>query len=140
MMENYNEDYITKRLGVKRPVLLIENAEIEEQALIGKMFLKDDLFFWDAHFEGNPTMPGTYMLEMLAQSGAFLDMELAKTEIVPIITSITNVRFLREVKPNQEITSEVKVKDINGAFYTTTGKVICQGKPVCKAELVHVVK
>ena len=139
-MAVYKEEFITKRLGVKRPVLLIENADIEEQSLVGKMFLKDDLFFWEAHFEGNPTMPGTYMLEMLAQSGAFLDMELAKADTVPIITSITNVRFLREVKPNQEIISEVKIKDINGSFYTTVGKVICQGKPVCKAELVHVVK
>ena len=139
-MASFDEKYINKRLGVSRPVLLIEQVEIEEQMLTGKMFLKDDLFFWKAHFEGNPTMPGTYMLEMLAQSGAFLDMELAKADTVPIITSITNVRFLREVKPNQEITSEVKIKDINGAFYTTIGKVICQGKTVCKAELVHVVK
>ena len=139
-MVKYNEDYITNRLGVKRPVLLIEEAEIVEQTIIGKMCVKEDLSFWKAHFEGNPTMPGTYMLEMLAQSGAFLDMELAKADTVPIITSITNVRFLREVKPNQEITSEVKIKDVNGAFYTTVGKVICQGKPVCKAELVHVVK
>ncbi len=139
-MASYNEEYINKKLGVLRPVLLIEQAELKEQSLTGKMFLKDDLFFWKAHFEGNPTMPGTYMLEMLAQSGAFLDMELAHADTVPIITSITNVRFLREVKPNQEITSEVKIKEINGVFYTTTGKVICQGKPVCKAELVHVVK
>ena len=139
-MPIFDEKYINKRLGVSRPVLLIEQAEITEQTIIGKMFLKEDMFFWKAHFESNPTMPGTYMLEMLAQSGAFLDMELAQADTVPIITSITNVRFLREVKPNQEITSEVKVKDINGAFYTTTGKVICQGKTVCKAELVHVVK
>lgn len=139
-MSTYTEEYINKKLGVSRPVLLIEQAEIDEQTLKGKIFLKDDLFFWKAHFEGNPTMPGTYMLEMLAQSGAFLDMELANAETVPIITSITNVRFLREVKPNQEITSEVKIKNINGAFYTTVGKVICQGKTVCKAELVHVVK
>ena len=139
-MASFDEKYINKKLGVSRPVLLIEKAEMEDQTLKGKMFLKDDLFFWKAHFEGNPTMPGTYMLEMLAQSGAFLDMELAQADTVPIITSITNVRFLREVKPNQEITSEVKIKDINGAFYTTIGKVICQGKTVCKAELVHVVK
>ena len=139
-MAMYSEEYINKKLGVSRPVLLIEQAEIEEQTLIGKMLLKDDLFFWKAHFEGNPTMPGTYMLEMLAQSGAFLDMELAHADTVPIITSITNVRFLREVKPNLEISSEVKIKSINGAFYTTVGKVMCQGKTVCKAELVHVVK
>lgn len=139
-MESFTEEYIKKQLGVSRPVLLIEEAVIEDHFLTGKMFLKDDLFFWKAHFEGNPTMPGTYMLEMLAQSGAFLDMQLAKASTVPIITSISNVRFLREVKPNQEITSEVKVKNINGTFFTTLGKILCQGKTVCKAELVHVVK
>lgn len=139
-MNNYNELYITQKLGVKRPVLLLEEAEIDGQKLKGRMFLNENLFFWNAHFEGNPTMPGTYMLEMLAQSGAFLDMILANADSVPIITSITNVRFLREVKPNQEITSEMRIKDINGHFYTTTGKVICQGRTVCKAELLHVVK
>lgn len=138
-MEIFNDSAITERLGVTKPVLLIDEA-IWETTLKTKCMLDKELFFWKHHFLNNPVMPGTYMLEMLAQSAAFFDMLISKKKRVPIIVSMSNVRFLREVKPGQLLESEIKVKRIDGQYYTTLGKAVCEGKTVCKAEMVHYVK
>lgn len=133
---------ITKRLFVSKPILLIDEAEFDEneQHLSSCLYLSEDLYFWKHHFINNPTMPGTLMLEMLAQSAALLEMMITDVKQVPIIVNIKNVRFLREVKPKRLITAEVKIKEITNQYYTTVGKIICDEKTACKAELIHVVK
>lgn len=103
-------------------------------------FVDESYPFWKCHFVDNPVMPGTYMLEMLAQSAAMLAMMITDSDSVPIITGITNVRFLREIKPNQYIRAEIRLKKITGQYYTTTGKIVCGEKSACKAEMVHCIK
>lgn len=143
MIENLKEADISKSLRVVKPVLLIDSAEVwrgGEPYLQAECFMDESYPFWECHFVNNPVMPGTYMLEMIAQSAAILIMMITGCNSVPIITGITNVRFLREIKPNQHIRSEIKLKKITGQYYTTVGKVMCGDKNVCKAEMIHCVK
>ena len=133
---------IVDKLSVDKPILMIDEADFnkEEASLSSRLYLSKDLYFWKHHFINNPTMPGMLLLEMLAQSGALLEILLTGTSNVPIIVSVQNVRFLREVKPEKIIISEIRIKKISGQYYTTTGRVSCEGKSTCKAELVHLVR
>ena len=138
-MKNYSEEYISNRLGIVKPVLMLESAEIQDSSIKCSYDIGNSNAFIKCHFINNPVMPGTYLLEMLAQSGALLEMELLESDSVPIIVSITGVRFLREVRENQKLISEVEIKDIRNNYYITRGKIRCNGDLVCKAEIVHVV-
>ena len=143
-MQIYSEKEITKMIGVAKPVLLIDEESISlgEGKAFSKCFLGYEYPFWKCHFVGNPVMPGTYMLEMMAQSAALFDMLHSGCTNVPIITSMTNIRFLLEVKPAQSVQVEIILKEISGDYYTTKGKMICigGGKTVCKTEMVHYIK
>ncbi len=141
-MEIYSAVDITKQIGVAKPVLLIDEECIwlDEAKASSRCFLGDEYPFWKCHFIDNPVMPGTYMLEMMAQSAAVFDMLHSGCESVPIITSMTNIRFLKEISPGQEVQAEINLKQISGDYYTTKGKLVCKGKTVCKSEMVHYVK
>ncbi len=144
-MGTIKEAEIIKMLGVERPVLLLDSADYfidndSESYLISKCYLNKDLFFWEKHFVNDPVMPGTYMLEMLAQSAALFEMIITGADKVPIITAINNVRFLREVKPEHLVSADIKIKNVTGQYFTTFGKIHCEGKTVCKAEMIHFVK
>ena len=52
-MEIFNDSAITERLGVTKPVLLIDEA-IWETTLKTKCMLDKELFFWKHHFLNNP--------------------------------------------------------------------------------------
>ena len=142
LMEEYDNDYISNMLGVLRPILMIDNAKIwrEEEKIISQCALNDSYSFWKYHFDNNPVMPGSYMVEMLAQTAAFLLMVITGCREVPIIVSADKARFLREIKPNQLIEGVVFIKDTVGGYHTSKAKLICNGKTVCKAELVHYTK
>lgn len=135
---------ISKKLGVTKPVLLIDHVEYvwggESPCLSAECFMDESYPFWECHFINNPVMPGTYMLEMMAQSAAVLIMMLAGRESVPIITGITNVRFLQEIKPGQHIRADIRLKKITGRYHATVGKILYGNKTVCKAEMVHYIK
>ncbi len=139
-MQQYSEYYISEKIGVKKPILLIDDLTIDESKAVSKCILGAEYPFWNCHFIGNPVMPGTYMLEMIAQSAAFFEMEITGCSKVPIIISITNVRFLREVKPGQTVEAEIILKKISGKYYTINGKMNYAGKCACKAEMVHYIK
>ncbi len=141
-MECYSEECVSNAIGVKKPVLLIDEEQVflDEARAESRCFLGEEYPFWGCHFVNNPVMPGTYMLEMLAQSAAFFEMKLTNCLKVPIITSITNVRFLRELKPGQVVVGEIGLKKKAGCYYTIQGKLICEEKLVCKAEMVHYIK
>lgn len=138
-MRILSENEITSLLGVCKPILFIDKAEFfrDGQNLRSFFSLKPELFFWDFHFVNNPVMPGTFMLEMIAQSAALLDMLIANCDSVPIIVGLNNVRFLREIRPKSVLQAEIVVKSTKDKYYTTFGKIWCDNKPVCKAELVH---
>ncbi len=141
-MECYKGEFISKKTGVLKPILMIDEERIwfDTSKAISECIMDKSYPFWDYHFEGNPVMPGCYMIEMLAQSAAFFEMMLVGCENVPIITSVTNARFLREIKPGAKIFAEIELKKSTGNYYTTQGKIICEEKPACRAEMVHYIK
>lgn len=131
---------IEQIISVKKPVLLIDVAvwETGTQMISTELFLKRDLFFFEKHFG---VMPGTYLVEMLAQSSALLQMLNYNLDTVPIISGINGTRFVREVKPEDMLRAEVFIKKTVTPFITSSCKIKSAnaGKLICKAEIVHVV-
>ena len=137
----YSEEYIVEKIGVKKPVLMIDSIDVDviKRTAISMIYLNTNYFFWDCHFVAKPVMPGTYMVEMMAQSAAFLEMLITGCDVVPIISSISGVRFIREIIPNSLVNALIEIKDVFKNYYTSNCKVLCDDKLCAKAEIVHVV-
>jgi 3-hydroxyacyl-[acyl-carrier-protein] dehydratase len=127
-----------------------EISFLDEDRVVGHYTLREDAFFYEDHFPGNPVTPGAILTEIMAQIGlVVLGIFLVTTvesssarrrgprggadgPIFPLLTS-ADVSFLRMVQPGQKVTV------ISDKIYFRFDKLKCRvimqdeaGEPVAK--------
>lgn len=117
----------------REPMLLIDEIKVDEEGVCHASYrIREDEFFCQGHFPGNPIVPGVIQCEIMAQSCALLVMEDLKGRTT-LYTGIDNVRFKHVVKPGDlcEITAKLKSKRgpmvFCEAILTVDGAVCCKG-------------
>ena len=135
---------IEELLPHRKPMLLIDSVEeiIEDQAIVTKVFLDEDMIFFKGHFDGYPLLPGVILIEMMYQSCGILDRftnnnnntESSKPRIGKAV-GIKSATFIREAKPNDTLI--IKVKKINTImnFKNFHAEIFVEDKLICKADL-----
>lgn len=132
---------IISQLPYKKPFLFVESIDaIDENGVDGSYTFKEDEYFYEGHFPGNPLTPGVILTEVAAQIGLvslgiYLKNDSNESEVVPVFSS-ANVDFLKPVYPGN------KVRVISKKQYFRFGKLKCsfemwneEGDAICKGEL-----
>ena len=95
----------------RSPFLFIDECEILEEGKkgIASRVFKDDEFFFQGHFPGNPIVPGVIIVEALAQTaGVIVSASLTEyNEKSVLFMSINKAKFRKPVLPNDKIIFEV---------------------------------
>jgi len=124
----YNE--ILNQLPYKSTFRFVDNIyELSEDGVVGDYTLREDAFFYEDHFVGNPVTPGVIITEIMAQIGlVVLGLFLLSKDAgfnsgtdettFPLFTS-TEISFHKMVLPGQ------KVKVISEKQYFRFGKLKC---------------
>jgi 3-hydroxyacyl-[acyl-carrier-protein] dehydratase len=125
------KNHILNHLPYKSSFRFVDNiSKLTEDEVVGEFTLKEDAFFYEDHFAGNPITPGVIITEIMAQiglvvMGIFLilkDTELNfgddEQDLFPLLTS-TNVDFFKMVLPGQKVTV------ISKKQYFRFGKLKC---------------
>lgn len=124
------KDHILNHLPYRSSFRFVDNiSRLTEDEVIGDFTLKEDAFFYEDHFAGNPVTPGVIITEIMAQiglvvMGIFLilkDTELDLGDggdLFPLLTS-TDVSFFKMVLPGQKVTVTSKKQ------YFRFGKLKC---------------
>lgn len=124
------KNHILNHLPYKSSFRFVDNiSRLTEDEVIGDFTLKEDAFFYEDHFAGNPVTPGVIITEIMAQiglvvMGIFLilkDTELDlgdDADLFPLLTS-TDVSFFKMVLPGQKVTVVSKKQ------YFRFGKLKC---------------
>ncbi|MBK5272983.1 MAG: hydroxymyristoyl-ACP dehydratase, partial [Bacteroidia bacterium] len=69
-MLNNKYKYILDQLPNKSSFLFVDNIMVlNDDEVIGNYTLKEDAFFYEDHFAGNPVTPGSVIVEIMAQIG-----------------------------------------------------------------------
>lgn len=112
-----------------RPPFLFVDEIVSESAdgLVAKRTFRADEAFYLGHYPGAPITPGVLLCEAVFQTGAlFLALQMkgqGKSEGVPLMAKISDVRFRNPVYPGETITIEVKKKETLGGFHMMSGHV-----------------
>lgn len=126
-MKMHNE--ILNHLPYKSSFRFVDHIEeLCADGVVGEYTLKEDAFFYEDHFPGNPVTPGVILTEIMAQIGlVVLGLYLIQNELTgfssdealfPLLTS-TEVSFSRMVLPGE------KVIVISKKQYFRFGKLKC---------------
>jgi 3-hydroxyacyl-[acyl-carrier-protein] dehydratase len=124
-------NHILNHLPYKSSFRFVDNISLlNENEVRGEYTLKQDSFFYEDHFEGNPVTPGVIITEIMAQIGLvvlgiFLIIKEAElnfmdddNSLYPLLTS-TDVSFYKMVLPGQKVTVVSKKQ------YFRFGKLKC---------------
>lgn len=100
---------IIAQLPYQKPFLFVDHLEkLDEDGAEGSYTLKEDEFFYQGHFPGNPVTPGVILTEIAAQIGLvslgiYLLQGKEEGEVVPVFSS-SNMDFLKPVYPGEKVT------------------------------------
>src|SRR5271154_4965652 len=124
------DNHILQHLPYKSSFRFVDNiSHLNEDEVTGDFTLKEDAFFYEDHFEGNPVTPGVIITEIMAQIGLVVlgiflilrenDFSFGPDDSAfPLLTS-TEVSFHKMVLPGQKVTVVSKKQ------YFRFGKLKC---------------
>ena len=103
----------------QRPPFLFVDKIISKEgnSITTQRTLRDDEYFFQGHFPGNPIMPGVLLCEACFQTGAIL-MGGSNQPGLGVVTRIRDTKFKNFAKPGDTLTIKVTLDDkVDNAYY-----------------------
>lgn len=87
------------------------------KAITTQRTLREDEYFFQGHFPGNPIMPGVLLCEACFQTGAIL-MGAGRQPGLGVVTRIKDTKFKNFARPGDILTISVTLDDqVDNAYY-----------------------
>ena len=121
----YDIEQIKQIIPHRDPMLMvdrIDELDVEAGTVTGvKQFSGDELFF-PGHFPGNPVVPGVFLIEAMAQTGAvaLLSREEYKGKTA-YFASWDKIKFRRKVVPGDTVTMKVQMVKLRSKIAVAEG-------------------
>jgi len=146
------KEEIERLLPHREPFLFIDEiTEAGENKIVARHVFTDKEFFFKGHFPGYPVVPGVILIETMAQSGgAGLRKALAKSgsagaggesssggipeNALFFLASVDKVKFRRQVRPGEEVRSEITNLRVSPKMIKQSGKAYVGNELAAEAE------
>jgi 3-hydroxyacyl-[acyl-carrier-protein] dehydratase len=128
---------IKKLLPHREPFLFVDEiVEANEKKIIAKHIFSEKEFFFKGHFPEYPVVPGVVLVETMAQSGG---AGLRKIGVIGegglfFLASVDKVKFRRQVRPGDEVRSEIEHLRISPRMIRQSGKAFVGDELAAEAE------
>lgn len=130
-----DREELKEYLPHREPMLLVDEIDIDSDGVChAKYLVRDDEYFCQGHFPGNPIVPGVIQCEIMAQSCALLVKDEIKGKTT-LYSGIDNVRFKNVVKPGDLCEVTARLKNRRGMLFFCEASLHVGGKLCCKGEL-----
>lgn len=118
---------IKKLIPQREPFLFLDEIlDLTKEKIIVTKTFKDDEYFFQGHFPGNPIVPGVILCEHCFQSGAALISAASDEGLtqLAVVSRIQSAKFKSIVRPNDKITTETTMTEQidNAAFFKSIVK------------------
>jgi 3-hydroxymyristoyl/3-hydroxydecanoyl-(acyl carrier protein) dehydratase len=88
---------------------------------------------FDAHFPGNPVLPGIYLLEGLAQTAGVLIHQSIEGRRLAVLVSIERARFLAFARPGDQVRLEAQLESLEGTVARARGTALVGDRSLASA-------
>ena len=139
MSSNLNKNQIKDLLPHREPMLLIDELiNIKKlKSATAIVNVREDSFFVQGHFPGEPVMPGVLIVEAFGQEAAALtadgiDRKTYEDKLVFLMT-IDKARFRSPVIPNCKLELNIEAIRSHGRVWKYKGEAFVDGKKMADA-------
>ena len=140
MNDKLNKDQIKELLPHREPMLLIDelNNIKKLHSATAIVNVKEDSFFVQGHFPGEPVMPGVLIVEAFGQAAAALtangiEKSTYKNKLVFLMT-IDKARFRNPVIPNCKLELKIEAVRSHGRVWKYKGEAFIGEKMMADAQ------
>jgi len=128
---------IEKLLPHRDPFLFVDDLiEISQEKIIAKHLFTEKEFFFPGHFPQYPVVPGVILIETMAQSGGagLRKLGILGDDALFFLATIDKVKFRRQVRPGDELRSEIVNLRVSPRMIKQQGKAYVGNELAAEAE------
>lgn len=126
-------------LPLRFPFLMVDRIlEYGDERAVALKNVSHDEWFFMGHFPGRPIMPGTLILEGMAQTAGILLMQLQpklKSPAQGLLVGVDRARFRHQVVPGDQVVYEARLVKAHGRLYRVEAEAKVEGELVAEAVL-----
>jgi len=128
---------IESLLPHREPFLFVDEiVQADEKKIVAKHVFTEKEFFFKGHFPGYPVVPGVILVETMAQSGGagLRKLGVLGGDSLFFLATADKVKFRRQVRPGDELRSEVENLRVSSKMIKQSGKAYVGDELAAEAE------
>ena len=128
---------IENLLPHREPFLFVDEiVQADEKKIIAKHIFTEKEFFFKGHFPEYPVVPGVVLIETMAQSGGagLRKLGVLGDDALFFLASVDKVKFRRQVRPGDEVRSEIENLRVSPRMIKQSGKAYVGDELAAEAE------
>jgi len=128
---------IASLLPHRAPFLFVDEiVSADQDRIVARHVFRPDEFFFRGHFPEYPVVPGVILVETMAQSGGAGLRRLGTLggDALFFLASVDKVKFRRQVRPGEEVRSEVTNLRVSPRMIKQAGRAYVGEELAAEAE------
>ena len=121
----------------REPFLFVDEiVEASNEKIVAKRVFAQDEYFFKGHFPEYPVVPGVILVETMAQSGGagLRKLGVLGDDALFFFATVDKVKFRRQVRPGDEVRSEVENLRVSPRMIKQQGKAYVGDELAAEAE------